>query len=78
MTPLLVQMTETGVRLDPAFIQTETAVLVSLMENLSSSHERLYGRALGAMDDHQIISWLFGDLGSEASRTQEAYRSRSE
>lgn len=35
LTPLLVQMTELGVRLDPAFIRSETLVLMVLMENLS-------------------------------------------
>ena len=63
LTPLLVAMTESGVRLDPAFIRSETAVLTELMENLSLEHEKLYGCALGLLDDHGYISWLFGTLG---------------
>ena len=63
LTPILVQMMETGITLDPIFIRTETAVLTGLMESLSSQHEGLYGHALDTMNYHQVISWLFGELG---------------
>ena len=39
-------------------------VLTGLMQSHSPvKHEGLYGRALGTMNDRQVISWLFGELG---------------
>ena len=63
LTPILVEMMETGVRLDPLFVRSETTVLTGLQGKLSSEHEELYGRALDTMNDRQTISWLFGELG---------------
>ena len=63
LTPILVQMMETGITLDPVFLRSERMVLAELMESFSSKHEGLYGRALDAMNPRQVISWIFGELG---------------
>src|SRR5262249_33626950 len=62
LTPILVGMTEAGVRADPAFIREESAKLRRVMSAISDAHRRRYGVGLG-MDQGELTAWLFGGPG---------------
>jgi len=62
LTPILVEMMETGIRLDDEFLRSETIKLEGIMRAISAEHEGSYGCPLG-MDQREMTSWLFGELG---------------
>jgi DNA polymerase I-like protein with 3'-5' exonuclease and polymerase domains len=62
ITPILVGMTETGIRLDTQFVNTQVARLQRLMAQLSDEHKHTYGVPLG-MTQAGMCEWLFSKLG---------------
>jgi DNA polymerase I-like protein with 3'-5' exonuclease and polymerase domains len=62
ITPVLVAMTETGIRLDTQFVNAQVARLQRLMVQLSKEHKETYGVPLG-MNQSETCEWLFGTLG---------------
>ena len=62
ITPILVGMTETGIKLDTQFVNTQVARLQRLMAQLSNEHKETYGVPLG-MTQAATCKWLFGTLG---------------
>ena len=59
ITPVLVAMTEVGIRLDTQFVNTQVARLQKLMVQLSKEHKETYGVPLG-MNQREQCEWLFG------------------
>ncbi|HMB05685.1 MAG TPA: hypothetical protein VKP69_18360, partial [Isosphaeraceae bacterium] len=62
LTPLLVEMAETGVRANLEYLKQTSAQLKELMSEISAEHHRRFGCPLG-MDQRTMCSWLFGELG---------------
>jgi DNA polymerase I-like protein with 3'-5' exonuclease and polymerase domains len=62
ITPILVAMTEVGIRLDTQFVNTQVARLQKLMAQLSDEHKETYGAPLG-MNQAETCEWLFNTLG---------------
>ena len=63
LTPVLVEMSETGVRLNRDFVRSESHKLEGLRAAISAAHERRHGRPLLGMSQGETVSWLFGELG---------------
>jgi DNA polymerase I-like protein with 3'-5' exonuclease and polymerase domains len=61
ITPLLVSMTETGIRLDTNFVNSQVARLQDLMAQLSKEHCESHGVALD-MSQREMCEWLFDTL----------------
>jgi DNA polymerase I-like protein with 3'-5' exonuclease and polymerase domains len=62
ITPILVAMTEVGVRIDQEFSRAECGRLRALIREISNNHQREFGCALG-MDLDAMEDWLFKSLG---------------
>jgi len=58
ITPLVVGMTLTGVQADPSFIQTETARLLNMMQEISLLHEQRFGQRLD-VGDFYLRGWIY-------------------
>jgi DNA polymerase I-like protein with 3'-5' exonuclease and polymerase domains len=62
LTPILLEMGETGFRLDTDFIRRETRKLRRIMAAISEAHRGRHGVPLG-LSQAETIAWLFGELG---------------
>ena len=63
LTPVLVAMGETGVRLNSEFVLTESHKLEGMLAAISEAHKRRHGHPLMGMNAAAKVSWLFGELG---------------
>lgn len=68
ITPILVEMCETGVGPDTTFIESETKRLLSLMQSINDEHVARFGLRLDT-GDVAIIGWIYRDLGCREIRT---------
>ena len=76
ITPVLVAMTETGIKLDTQFVNIQVARLQRLMVQLSEEHKETYGVPLG-MSQYEMCEWLFSTLGLQPAVIQETIRTRA-
>src|SRR5262249_42874215 len=58
LIPMLLDMSDQGMRADPAFIDSESQRLEELLDRLSLEHRNRFGVVLG-MDQRQMRDWLF-------------------
>ncbi len=62
LIPILVGMTEIGVKVDYTFVRDELDRLEHIMTAISDAHRKRHGVALG-MSQNEMDAWLFGALG---------------
>jgi DNA polymerase I-like protein with 3'-5' exonuclease and polymerase domains len=67
LTPLLVEMAETGIKANTEYLKATSARLQELMDQISEEHRSRFGVPLG-MDQRTMCGWLFGELGLRPTR----------